>query len=1332
MTRPYTDKDIEKYLEALQKEIEKAYKIAEEARKKGFDPERKVEIPQAVDLAARVEELVGPRGVAEVIRKLTKEGLERELIAFKVVEMIVKREFDELKDVADKQTLLERAIRTGLAILTEGIVVAPIEGIAEVKIKKNLDGSDYVSVYYAGPIRSAGGTAQALSVLIADYARRLLGIGRYVPTDDEVERYKEEVGLYKIVQHLQYEPSPEEIELVVKNCPICIDGEGTEDREVTGHRDLPRVETNKIRGGMCLVLAEGVCQKASKIKKYVEKLNIDGWEFLDKIIEIQSHKAEESKESLEIENNEDVEEEYYEEEEEGETYNFEELESKYLRDLVAGRPVFAHPGFKGGFRLRYGRSRTGGIAGTAIHPATMYIVDEFIAIGTQLKIELPGKGTIATPCTTIEGPIVLLDDGSLIQISDVEQAKELVKRNKIKRIVDLGEILIPFGEFLENNHPLLPGAYSIEWWIQEVREKLGEINEEEWIKINDPFEAFSKSEEYEVPLHPNFLLFWGDVTPKDIEDLREFILEYGEWEDNKLKIKKDSKIKEILIELGALHKEDGDYIIIDEQFSYPLIRGCGLDLNGNVIAPVEERIEASKAHKDDVIRFVSALSGVEIRNKAPTRVGARMGRPEKSKERKLKPPVHGLIPVGLLGTNTRSIIKAVQNGGKVKTEVSLRKCQKCGKITAFPRCPYCGGPTTIFSGGPREFTIDLKLALENAAKRLKTGIPREIKGVKGLNSKLKIPEPIEKAILRAKYQIFVFRDGTVRYDMTDAPLTHFKPKEVGVSIEKLRELGYDRDYLGNELASEDQIVPLFPHDIIIPKSAARYLLQVAKFIDDLLVNFYGMKPFYNAKKIEDLIGHLVIGLAPHTSAGVVGRIIGFTEGRVCYAHPYFHTAKRRNCVAPWTEVYIIDSEGMHIRKIEDIYRKIRAEPQILDDYGTYGKSPKEMYVISINENGKITRGRIKYVTKSKAPDHMIRITTQHGRVLEVTPEHRILVIENGSIKEKYARDVRAGDVLVIYSKDLKKVVGDVGGDVVEDVMYVKTDYNWVYDIEVDDYHNYAINDFVFVHNCDGDEDSIMLLLDGLLNFSRHYLPNKRGGLMDAPLVLTTKICPSEVDKEVQSMDVMQRYPLEFYKATLRNADPKELEGNVIETVGERLKKGKDLYVNLWFTHDNGDINLGPTKTSYSDPNLKSMSLKVQRQMDLERKLRSVDPNDVARRLIDKHFIRDIAGNLKAFYTQEFRCTNCNAKYKVPPINGVCIKCGKKGSIKLTVKQGSVEKYLVIAKDLADKYDVGVYLRRRVEVIVKQVSETFKSGKTSLFDLNNNMEKKSKIDDIINP
>jgi hypothetical protein len=79
-----------------------------------------------------------------------------------------------------------------------------------------------------------------------------------------------------------------------------------------------------------------------------------------------------------------------------------------------------------------------------------------------------------------------------------------------------------------------------------------------------------------------------------------------------------------------------------------------------------------------------------------------------------------------------------------------------------------------------------------------------------------------------------------------------------------------------------------PQDLLVSDSCAEYMVRVARFIDDLLVKYYGLEPFYNVKKADDLIGHLVIGLAPHTSAGVLARIVGFTRANVGYAHPFFH------------------------------------------------------------------------------------------------------------------------------------------------------------------------------------------------------------------------------------------------------------------------------------------------------------------------------------------------------------------------------------------------------------------------------------------------------------
>ncbi|MHA1913936.1 MAG: hypothetical protein ACW97V_06180 [Promethearchaeota archaeon] len=68
-------KEMEEYFDTIQNKVDQCYAIAEEARNKGFDPEIFVESPQAKDLAGRVEKLVGPEGIAEVIRNLKKKWI---------------------------------------------------------------------------------------------------------------------------------------------------------------------------------------------------------------------------------------------------------------------------------------------------------------------------------------------------------------------------------------------------------------------------------------------------------------------------------------------------------------------------------------------------------------------------------------------------------------------------------------------------------------------------------------------------------------------------------------------------------------------------------------------------------------------------------------------------------------------------------------------------------------------------------------------------------------------------------------------------------------------------------------------------------------------------------------------------------------------------------------------------------------------------------------------------------------------------------------------------------------------------------------------------------
>src|SRR3989344_4383467 len=121
---------------------------------------------------------------------------------------------------------MEAGIRIAIGYLTLGYVSSPIEGFIQLKIKKTADGKDFFAPYYSGPIRSAGGTEAAFSLVVVDYLRELFGYGLYDPTDDEVKRGVHECYEYhERITNLQYLPSEEEIEYLTRHMPIQLTGD---------------------------------------------------------------------------------------------------------------------------------------------------------------------------------------------------------------------------------------------------------------------------------------------------------------------------------------------------------------------------------------------------------------------------------------------------------------------------------------------------------------------------------------------------------------------------------------------------------------------------------------------------------------------------------------------------------------------------------------------------------------------------------------------------------------------------------------------------------------------------------------------------------------------------------------------------------------------------------------------------------------------------------------------------------------------------------------------------------------------------------------------------
>jgi len=209
--------------------------------------------------------------------------------------------------------------------------------------------------------------------------------------------------------------------------------------------------------------------------------------------------------------------------------------------------------------------------------------------------------------------------------------------------------------------------------------------------------------------------------------------------------------------------------------------------------------------------------------------------------------------------------------------------------------------------------------------------------------------------------------------------------------------------------------------------------------------------------------------------------------------------------------------------------------------------------------------------------------------------------------------------------------------------------------------------------------------------------------MDAPLVLTTRLDPNEIDKEAHNLDVSAHYPIEFYQACTEYRHPRELEG-IMDLVGGRI--GSILqYEQFGFTHDTRDISEGPKNSAYKT--LETMMDKMNAQLELARKIRAVDESDVVHRVITRHFLPDIIGNLKSFSGQKLRCTKCNAKYRRIPLRGRCY-CGN--NLTLTVHEKSVKKYLEITKEIGDKFGIPAYTQQRIALVEESIKSLFENEK----------------------
>ena len=1077
------------------------FENAAEAKSSLVDSSGIIEPKIAFDLADRVAKM-HEIDIADPLRDLLKIN-GKELSALILSKEIALGKYS-LPD-ATLEEKLDLAVRVGLAIVTEGVTIAPLQGISEVKIKKNKDGSDYLSVSIAGPMRSAGGTESAVTMLIADHVRKAVGLSKFQADsfDDETGRFVEELRIYeREAGNFQFHILDEDIIRVISNLPVELNGVDTDPFEVVNHKGMTRIQTDRVRGGALRVLNDGLIGRAKKLLNRIELYNLDGWEWLaDLKGAVQTGDKQEN------------------------------AAAKRMREVITGRSVLSMPNKLGGFRLRYGRACNTGFAAVGIHPVIAEILDHTVAVGTQIKIDIPGKGATVAFVDSIETPIVRLKNGDVVKIRDVKHGIEI--KEEIEKILHLGDILISFGDFLENNAQLVPTGYVEEFWIEELREKLTKYApNDEYLnrflnKTPTLEEALKISLDFQIPLHPKYLYYWDQISSSELSEL----LHPKKYTEKSIEY--PLNVKKILEKLGVPHKQKSSVILeeIEAKIFHNLLLRKSLKIDGS-----------------SVPKILSKSSGIPIKNKSSTSIGVRIGRPEKAASRQMKPPTHVLFPISDKGGPTRDLLKASRQPNFF-TNILNRHCSQCKEPSIGIKCTKCGTKTSIIfqctncreildssfcekckrkapSHAYQSFPLKEKLLAAQEKMGLRAQEP--FKGVKELISQDRIAEPLEKGLVRQNFGLTTFKDGTVRFDATNSPITQFKPSWIGTSIEKLKELGYSYDINGNPITNSDQIIEIRMQDVIIPYESGRYLVSTCKYVDTLLEKFYGKDTYYNVKNSEELIGHLIIGLAPHTSVGIVGRIIGFTETHVCFATPNWHSAKRRDA--------------------------------------------------------------------------------------------------------------------------------------------------------------------------DGDADSIMLLMDSLLNFSRQFLSDRIGGLMDAPLLIQPLVLPHESQPQAHNLEVTKSLPLEFFQSTLEQNKASTV--NCVEIIESRLETERQFY-DYYFTHQTSSLTTSKSRSAYST--LGSMLDKLDMQIRNADLIDAVNTSEIVSNVISTHLVPDIMGNLRAYARQSFRCTACGKSYRRLPLTQNCT-CNHK--LIQTITRGSVEKYLKLAKRLVDNYDVGEYQKGRIHALSDEIDLVF--------------------------
>lgn len=549
-----------------------------------------------------------------------------------------------------------------------------------------------------------------------------------------------------------------------------------------------------------------------------------------------------------------------------------------------------------GFRLVSGRARNIGFGTVGINPVLITLL-KFLSIGDQVKLDYPFNNYQVQVVDSIEGPYVQLENKNCMRINSLEILSNLP--GKIDRILTLGDLLIdeldiPTG--FNRNH-LATNHFS---WVHEALLSLQNLTEEtskplyELFNINESlqdeqsytsfFKKFLLNNEkkitafitvelyklFKIPIHPKWSPRWNKLSNKDWRMFRIWIKKTRYWEAGEFSNRFhqiEGPVDELVLRI--LQMAEITYSILQEKI---IIQDAGSVLYFIFLDPDNDLGEVEPAGSlFNPIHFLNNSTKVKFYIEDKYRLSSSLNSINTYYIDNIKDNIHGFYPEPKNENEKSTLVEKIQT-----------------------------------------FKADIEVEDINFLKSSVNGFENH-----------KTQELLDKTILRAKHHLPIFKDSLIHFSVINSPLASFKPFEINLPLEFLKDLGYFYDIHGNIILSDDQEILLQPNDIIVPEDLVDDILHVMAFINDELTFLFNKEPLYDLSiGSKSIIGSNVIGINKNYSVGMYGRIIGFSNAPVCYASPIWHLSKGSYCNGEMTDSFVLDFDCLLNLDLSQIISKV--------------------------------------------------------------------------------------------------------------------------------------------------------------------------------------------------------------------------------------------------------------------------------------------------------------------------------------------------------------------------------------------------------------------------